>query len=83
MPTSVRRPTNRLDAFLPFLFFLGVTIFSYFYLKQRREAELKSWFNFKVAQAEDQIKRRASHYVQVLKGAKALFTASNEINRTE
>ncbi|GEO02552.1 hypothetical protein AAE02nite_02160 [Adhaeribacter aerolatus] len=70
-------------AFIPFLFFLGVTIFSYFYLKQRREAELKSWFNFKVAQAEEQIKRRASHYVQVLKGAKALFTASNEINRTE
>src|SRR5688572_30596036 len=70
-------------AFIPFLIFLGVTLFSYFYLKRAEEERLRSQFNFKTSQAEELIKRRTSHYIQVLKGAKALFTASTEINRRE
>lgn len=70
-------------AFIPFLFFLAVTVFAYFHLKQQRTDALKTSFNFKVSQAEELVKRRASHYIQVLKGAKALFTASSEIKRSE
>ncbi|MGV3587573.1 MAG: CHASE domain-containing protein [Adhaeribacter sp.] len=82
--TDVKRLFKHFSfAFIPFLLFLGATIFSYFYFKQRREADLKTRFNTKVSQAEEQVKRRANHYIQVLKGAKALFTASSEIKREE
>ncbi|KAA5539820.1 CHASE domain-containing protein [Adhaeribacter rhizoryzae] len=69
--------------FIPFLFFLGVTIFAYFYLKKRREEGVINRFNLKAAQAEDLVSRRTGHYIQVLKGAKGLFTASTEIERVE
>jgi PAS domain S-box-containing protein len=70
-------------ALVSFLFFMGVTLAAYFFLKNEAEEKLKNRFSFQTVQAESLVQRRISYYIQILKGAKSLFTASSSITRQE
>ncbi|MDB5263081.1 MAG: histidine kinase, partial [Adhaeribacter sp.] len=70
-------------ALIPLLLFLGASTISYFYLKKADEKRLENRFDFEIAQAKKLVERRTSHYIQILKGAKGLLTASDKITRQE
>lgn len=64
-----------------FLLIFFLTIFLYAETKKKSEEKSKRLFDIKATQATEAIKLRMNDYIQVLIGAKALFVASDTVER--
>jgi PAS domain S-box-containing protein len=72
---------NHYLAFASFLLIFLVTIFIYKETKQRIKLRNEKQFEYRTAQAKQAIEKRIIHYIQILKGAKGLFIASDTTTR--
>ncbi|QCR25141.1 histidine kinase [Pontibacter sp. SGAir0037] len=68
-------------AIISFLLLFILTLFVYTETKHRAEERSERMFNMKAAQATEAIGLRMRDYVQILIGAKALFIASDTVER--
>jgi PAS domain S-box-containing protein len=74
---------NHYLAFASFLLIFLVTVFFYKETRQRIKLRNEKFFESRTAQAKQTIEKRITHYIQILKGAKGLFIASDTITRRD
>lgn len=72
--------------FISIFIFIGLfslTLYMFFESKDRVEKRIKGLFEYRAQQANALIKRRIVNYIQILKGAKGVFAAAEEVDREE